>query len=76
MALRKGNWKLLLQPVSIKHDVMPALYDLSVDIHEDHNLAQQNPKLVNELLVLIKSAHIDSELFHFGMDQKSDKNDH
>ena len=43
-AIRKGNWKL------VKLDRRPTeLYDLSNDIKESTNLAEQNPDIVEEL---------------------------
>ena len=43
-ALRCGDWKLIRQP--IVGETILELYDLSSDLHEDNNLAQQNPEKV------------------------------
>lgn len=63
-ALRSGNWKLIRQPVV--GETILELYDLSNDIHEDNNLAQQNPEKVKELEVLMDGARTESPLFNFG----------
>lgn len=63
-ALRCGNWKLIRQP--IVGETILELYDLSSDIHEDNNLAQQNPEKVKELEVLMDGARTESPLFNFG----------
>ena len=42
------------------------LYDLSSDLHEDNNLAQQNPEKVKELEALMDGARTESPLFNFG----------
>lgn len=63
-ALRSGNWKLIRQP--IVGETILELYDLSSDIHEDNNLAQQNPEKVKELEVLMDGARTESPLFNFG----------
>lgn len=63
-ALRAGNWKLIRQPVV--GETILELYDLSKDIHEDHNLASQFPDKVEELAVLMDSARTESPYFNFG----------
>ncbi len=63
--IRKGSWKLIDKlgsggftvPSSVKPvpgGPMGQLYDLSTDIHEDHNLYQQYPEKVKELTDLLK----------------------
>lgn len=63
-ALRSGNWKLIRQP--IVGETILELYDLSNDIHEDNNLAKQNPEKVKELEALLDGARTESPLFNFG----------
>lgn len=63
-ALRCGNWKLIRQPIVGKTSL--ELYDLSKDIHEDYNLANQFPKRVKEMEVMIDRARTESDLFNFG----------
>lgn len=63
-ALRSGNWKLIRQP--IVGETIFELYDLSTDIHEDHNLAEEQPERVKQLATLMDGARTESTLFHFG----------
>lgn len=63
-ALRAGNWKLIRQPVVGK--TLLELYDLSSDIHEDNNLADQQPEKLKELTLLLDGARTESPLFNFG----------
>lgn len=64
-ALRSGNWKFIRQPVVGK--TILELYDLSKDIHEDNNLAEQYPGKVKELEALMDGARTHSPLFNFGL---------
>ena len=57
IGVRKGDWKLVV----VKG--VPYLYDLASDIHEDHDLSQKYPDIVNELVEIIKKEHIDSPDF-------------
>ncbi len=56
-AVRCGKWKLHLKgrdTVKRRPDqVFPALYDLSADISEDHNVAAEHPQVVQRLRKLI-----------------------
>jgi len=45
-AIRDGDWKLISLP-----DRIPELYDLSNDISEQNNVAQEFPELKKDLLV-------------------------
>lgn len=67
-ALRCGNWKLIRQP--IVGETSLELYDLSKDIHENHNLANQFPQRVKELEALLDGARTESDLFNFGKSVK------
>ena len=49
IALRKGNWKLIKGPGR-----PPSLFDLSSDIGENTDLAQQKPEIVRELESMIE----------------------
>lgn len=63
--IRQGSWKLITKLGSggftVPSDVKPTpggpigqLYDLSNDIHEDHNLYSERPDKVKELMELLK----------------------
>lgn len=56
-AVRWGDWKLVV----IKGK--PYLYDLSTDIHEDHDLAGQHPDIVKQMIEFIHREHTDNSMF-------------
>jgi len=51
-AVRKGKWKLVVNRQ--KSPDRPELYDLSVDVTEQQNLADEHPEVVDELLPIMK----------------------
>ena len=55
-ALRKGNWKGVRYNVSISPDSPIELYDLSADLGETKNLAEQYPEIAAELSNLMAKA--------------------
>ena len=59
MALRMGDWKLVVQNGNCR------LYDLSVDTHEDNNLADQHPDVVKEMVKIIHREHVASDISKF-----------
>ena len=64
-ALRKGDWKLVSYNVNNPEKTTVELYDLSADLGEENNLADENPELVKELQQLMKQARTESEVFPF-----------
>ncbi|MDR2563472.1 MAG: arylsulfatase [Prevotellaceae bacterium] len=64
-AVRKGDWKAILFDAGNAEKRRMELYELSNDLHEDHNVAQQHPQIAAEMLQLMKEAHVDSEAFPF-----------
>lgn len=58
IGVRMGDWKLV-----VKKGV-PLLYNLSTDIHEDHDIAAEHPEIVKQMKEIIRSQHTPSELFH------------
>jgi arylsulfatase A-like enzyme len=64
-ALRKGNWKLVQYDVLNPEKTTTELYDLSTDIGEENNVANEHPDVVKELLELINAARTESEVFTF-----------
>ena len=64
MALRMGDWKLVVKGGA------PQLYDLSTDIHEDHDLAAQYPDLVAQMVDIILREHTDSPMFQVTLPKK------
>lgn len=59
MALRMGNWKLVVQNGNC------SLYDLVTDTHEDNNLASQYPDVVEEMKAIINREHTPSNISQF-----------
>ena len=59
MALRMGNWKLVVQNGNC------SLYDLVTDTHEDNNLASQYPEIVEEMKAIILREHTSSNISQF-----------
>ena len=57
LGVRYGDWKLV-----VKHG-KPALYNLATDPHEDHDLADKHPDMVQKLVQKIYDDHTDSPLF-------------
>jgi arylsulfatase A len=64
-ALRKGDWKLVRYNVMRPGETTTELYDLSTDIGEEHNVAEEHPEKVKELMDLMKSARVESKVFPF-----------
>ena len=65
LAIRKDNWKYIHYNVFDTTNMTTELYDLSQDIGETNNLADENPELVKELEQLMQSARVPSEIFNF-----------
>ena len=59
MALRMGDYKLVVKNGNC------SLYNLSTDLHEDHNIAAQHPDIVKQMKEIIKREHTDSPIGQF-----------
>ena len=57
MALRMGDWKLVVQGGT------PHLYDLSKDLHEDHDVAAKHPDVVKRMIEVLLREHTESSMF-------------
>ena len=57
IGVRKGDWKLVVSQGK------PFLYDLSTDIHEDHDLKADYPDKLAELINIVHQEHEESLLF-------------
>ena len=57
IAVRRGDWKLIVKSGKCE------LYDLSTDIHEDHNVAAQHPDKVRKMVDIVKAEHTDNPYF-------------
>ena len=61
VAVRMGDWKM------VSKGGKPHLYDLSVDVHEDNDLAAQHPDIVKQMVEIAHSQHTDSPYFKITM---------
>ena len=67
-AIRKGDWK------AVKYLEKPLeLYNLSNDIGEENNIAEKQPKMVEEMLNLMKNARTENENFPLEFHKKLNK---
>jgi arylsulfatase A-like enzyme len=66
IAVRKDNWKAIWLNVGNPKKTSVELYDLSKDIHEDYNLAEQHPDIITELTKIKIFARTPSEIWNFG----------
>lgn len=64
-AVRKGNWKLVCYQVQVPARKTTELFDLSRDLGEENNIADQHPDIVKELSILMQNARTPSEVFTF-----------
>ena len=74
IAVRMGKWKGIKLNYGKNPTADMLLFDLSTDIHEDNNIAAKNPKIVEELENIIKSARVNSEVFKFDTSKASGLN--
>lgn len=54
IGVRMGNWKLVVAKG------VPRLYDLSADLHEDHDVAARHPDIVRQMAEIIYREHRES----------------
>ena len=64
-AIRKDNWKLVRNKVMDAKMITTELYDLNTDLGEEKNVADQHPKVVKELLDLMKNSRVENPVFPF-----------
>jgi arylsulfatase A len=64
-AVRKGDWKAVKYNVLIDTMAMLELYNLSSDISEQNNLADENPEKLKEMQAILKNARTESKVFTF-----------
>lgn len=65
-AVRKGDWKAIRLNVGNPDKTVFELYNLKNDLHEDHNLAANEPEIAKDLARLMDSARTPSPTFDFG----------
>lgn len=64
IAVCRGNWKAVRRN-AFTDKARTELYDLSADIHEDHDLAAERSEVVAQLEKCMREAHTESEVFPF-----------
>jgi arylsulfatase A-like enzyme len=65
-AVRKGNWKGIRLDVR-KGNPHFELYDLDTDPSEQHNIADEHPEMIREMLEIMEKSHIEiPEISLFG----------
>ncbi len=65
-AVRFGNWKAIQQNINNDQDAPIELYDLSTDVGETTNVADQHPELIERAGRYFKAAHTPSPFWSFG----------
>ena len=61
VAVRMGNWKM------VSKGGVPHLYNLSVDLHEDNDVAAEYPDIVRQMVAIASSQHTESPYFKVTM---------
>lgn len=64
-AVRKGKWKAVQLNCFDESRTTVELYDLSVDIGEQNNIASEHPEVVKELLAIMEKEHVENPDFPF-----------
>jgi len=62
-AARIGNWKGVRVELMKNPNAPIELYDLSNDLGEEHDIADQHPEVVSKLKAVLQREHTDSETF-------------
>ena len=67
MALRMADWKMIVKNGKV------SLYNLATDLHEDHDVAAENPKVVARMTDIIRREHTTSSMFKITLPGESGK---
>ena len=65
IAVRMGKWKGIKLHVLKDPRAKIELYDLETDLHEDHNVADVHPEIVERIEAIMREAHTPSPVFRF-----------
>jgi arylsulfatase A len=68
-AVRLGKWKAVRLNMNANPDAPVELYDLSIDIGERNNLAQEYPEIIKQIERIMENEHTLSEEFSFKYEQ-------
>jgi arylsulfatase A len=60
--IRVGDWKAVRQNMT-RGNMQVELYNIANDIGEKHDVADENPGIVKDLVVMMKSERVPSEIF-------------
>lgn len=71
-AVRMGKWKAIRKNI-FKGNLEIELYNLDIDIKEQHNIAKQFPDIVKQLELIMKQEHVPAENERFKFKQLGDK---
>ncbi|MCM1163203.1 MAG: arylsulfatase [Muribaculaceae bacterium] len=69
-AIRLGSWKGVRLNVGDSTKTVFELYDLATDIHEDVNLAEKHPEIVDRMSQMMDSVRTHSDLFNFNRGER------
>lgn len=64
-AVRMGNWKGVQYGISKDPNAPVELYDLSKDIGETNNVADEHPEIVAKMIDIMQNGRIESEIYKF-----------
>ena len=67
IGLRMGKWKMVVKGGRC------ALYDLSKDVHEDHDISALHPRRVRRMADIIRREHTESPLFKVTLPGENEK---
>ena len=62
-AVRMGKWKGIRKGLQKNPDAPVELYDLSKDLGEKKNIADDHPDMVARMKAMMKRSHVPSEMF-------------
>ena len=71
-AIRLGNWKGIRLKMNNNPDAPIELYNLTDDIGEEINIAEEHPEIVEKINSLMKKEHVYSKQFSFGFEKEID----
>ncbi len=70
-AVRLDNWKGIRLNMTNTPNAPIELYDLTSDIGEQNNIADEHPNIVKQIEHIMKEQHIYSDVFHFKHEKKT-----
>lgn len=65
LALREGEWKMVVLNAKTREKQVVELYNLADDLGETNNLADENPERTKEMFEKMKSLRTESDIFPF-----------